>query len=141
MPNLDYKWALLILLILSPSAYFVFTRNSDAPKGEWVSQYVGGCQKTALRFRFGDDIMLTNGKDSQPFATDALYHVTPNGQLQMAFIQRKADRVLDIAILYDRTADRLVPKAIRINKGVTHNKMPPELAENYTFTKCPSANS
>jgi hypothetical protein len=138
----------LAIAIYWSGTYVILFPTAHAPKGGWMTKDLGDCAKSAARYRFGRDITISEGKARTVIGTDARYEMTPKGELHIAFGLKdpSSTRIIPVRVLLDRSADRLTPKGVSVNKGpyktIGATKDPEQIKlwnvilESYEFKKC-----
>jgi hypothetical protein len=126
----------LFLALCALNWHLAYGLNSAAPKGEWINLQNGGCDRSTLRFRFRDEILIANGADSSPFATDALYSRQKDGALRVSFFMPAKGQSLHMSIDFDATDRLLTPKAVRYGKGEFKTDLSDQFRKGFTFRRC-----
>lgn len=139
----------LAIAIYWSGTYVVLFPTAHAPKGGWTTKDLGGCTASAARYRFGSNIVISDGKTGAVIGSDARYSGTPKGDLHIVFKQKDPEsaRLVRIGLVLDQSPERLTPKGVSLNKGpyktIGSSKNPEEIKiwngilNAYTFRKCP----
>jgi hypothetical protein len=113
-------------------------RVAPPPAGEWINLEHDGCG-SELRVRFGNDVVISARGESKPLARKAVYRVAPDGRLRLSFeMEMKGERHA-VSIIYDRTAERLTPRAVKMDGGEFRSELPESFRRNFTYLKCGSS--